>query len=46
MIKINAIQTIDTSDLTKKLTITQKLMKLKRKYLIMNNILLFLNLIS
>ena len=31
--KINAIQTIDTSDLVKnKLAMTQKLVKLKRKY--------------
>ena len=33
--KVNAIQTTDTSNLVKKLTITQKLVKLKRKYLIM-----------
>ena len=31
--KVNAIQTIDTSDLVKnKLAMTQKLVKLKRKY--------------
>ena len=40
--------TIDTSDILNKLTTTQKLMKLKRKYMIviMINIILLLNLIS
>ena len=45
--KVNAIQASDTGDLFKeKLSITQKLMKLKRKLLIMImiNILLFKNL--
>ena len=45
--KVNAIQASDTGDLfKKKLSITQKLMKLKRKLLIMImiNILLFKNL--
>ena len=45
-LNVNAIQTIYTSDLVKKMTITQKLMRLKRKYLIMINILLPKNLIS
>ena len=46
--KVNAIQTIGTSNLVKKLIKTQKLIKLKRKLLItiMLNILLLKNLIS
>ena len=44
--KLNAIQTIDASDLVKKLTITQKLIKLKLKYLTMINIWLLKILIS
>ena len=42
MKKVNAIQTTGTSDIVKKITITQKSMKLKRKLLIiiMINILL------
>ena len=46
--KVNAIQTIGTSNLFKKLIKTQKLIKLKRKLLItiMLNILLLKNLIS
>ena len=46
--KAYAIQTTDTSDLVKKLTITQKFIKRKRKLLIifMLNILLLTNLIS
>ena len=46
--KVNGIGTIDTSDLLKKLTRTQKLMKLKIIYLVMitMNILLLKNLIS
>ena len=45
---VNAVQTTDTSNLVKKLTMTQKLVKLKRKYLIMIilNLLLLKNLIS
>ena len=45
---VNAIQTTFTSDLEKKLTTTQKLMKLKRKLLItiMVNILILKNLIN
>ena len=40
--KVNAVQTTDTSNLLKKLTVTQKLVKLKGKQLtmIMLNILL------
>ena len=46
--KLNKINATDTSDLVKKLTATQKLMKLKRKLLIliMLNILLLKNLIN
>ena len=46
--KFNAIQTTHTSNLVKKLTITQKLMTLKRNLLIMImlNILLLKNLVS
>ena len=46
--KVNAIQTTDTSNLVKKLAMTQKLVKLKRKHLIMImiNILQHKNLIS
>ena len=46
--KVNAIQATDTSNLIKKQTMTQKLVKLKRKYLIMImiNILLLKNFIS
>ena len=47
--KVKNIKTTDTSDLVKKLTITQKLMKLKIKLLlimIMLNILLLKNLIN
>ena len=46
--KVNNIKTTDTSDLVKKLVITQKLMKLKTKLLliiILINILLLKNLI-
>ena len=45
---VNAIQTTFTSDLEKKPTTTQKLMKLKRKLLItiMVNILILKNLIT
>ena len=48
VIKVNNINTTDTSDLVKKLTITQKTMKFKRILLIiiMINILLLKNLIS
>ena len=42
--KVNVIQTIDTSDLVKKLTLTQKLKKLKRKYQTMINLLPLINL--
>ena len=35
---VNAIQTNDTSNLAKKLTITQKLKKLKIKFLIITNV--------
>ena len=46
--KVNNISATDTSDLAKRLIITQKLMKLKRKLLIiiMLNIFLPMNLIS
>ena len=46
--KVNDITTIDTSYLLKKLTMTQKLVKLQRKYLIiiMINILLIKSLMS
>ena len=46
--KVNGIKTTDTSDLVKKMTMTQKLEKLERKYLIMImiNILLLMKLIS
>ena len=46
--KVNAIQNTDTSRLVKKLTVTQKLVKLKRKLLIMImlNMSLLKNLIS
>ena len=46
--KVNSIKTADTTDLVKKLIMTQKLLKLKRKHLIMImvNILLLKNLIS
>ena len=46
--KVNAIQTANTNDLVKKLTIRQKLMKLERKLRIMTSliILLYKNLIS
>ena len=46
--KFNGIKTTDTSDLVKKMTMTQKLEKLERKYLIMImiNILLLMKLIS
>ena len=46
--KVNNINATDTSDLAKRLIITQKLMKLKRKLLIiiMLNIFLLMNLIS
>ena len=45
--KVNAIQTTNTINLLKKLTMTQKLVKLKRKYLviIMVNTILLKNLI-
>ena len=48
VIKVNNINTTDTSDLVKKLTMTQKTMKFKRILLIiiMINILLLKNLIS
>ena len=48
VIKVNNTSTIDTSYLVKKLSITQKLMKLKIKFLtmIMLNILLLNNIIS
>ena len=44
--KINAIETIDPSQLVKHLTITQKTQKLGRKYLVMINILLLMILIK
>ena len=46
--KVNNINTTDTSNLVKKMTITQKLMKLKRKllFIIMIKILLLKNLKS
>ena len=46
--KVNDITTINTSYLLKKLTMTQKLVKLQRKYLIiiMINILLIMSLMS
>ena len=46
--KVNNINTTDTSGLVKKLTTTQKLMKLKRKsmIMIMANMLLLTDLIS
>ena len=46
--KLNAIQTTDTSTLVKKMTMTQKQVKLERKYLniIMMNVLLLMNLIN
>ena len=46
--KVNDITTINTSYLLKKLTMTQKLVKLQRKYLIiiMINILLAMSLMS
>ena len=43
--KKNTIQTINTSDFLKKLTIT-KILKIERKFLIMKNILLPKNLTS
>ena len=48
VIKVNNTSTTDTSYLVKKLSITQKLMKLKIKFLtmIMLNILLLNNIIS
>ena len=42
--KVDAIQTRDNTNLVKELTMTQILMKLKRKLLIMTNILLLENL--
>ena len=42
--KVDAIQTSDNTNLVKELTVTQILMKLKRKLLIMTNILLLENL--
>ena len=42
--KVDAIQTSDNTNLVKELTMTQILMKLKRKLLIMTNILLLENL--
>ena len=45
--KVNLIQTSDTSNLFKKVTMTQKLMKLKKKLIIvMINILLLKSLIN
>ena len=47
--KLSAVQNADTSNLVKKITMTQKLLKLKRKYIIMiivASILLLKNLIS
>ena len=46
--KVNAIETIDTNDLVKNLTTTQKLIKLKRKLLIkiIISILLLKNLMN
>ena len=47
--KLSAVQNADTSNLVKKITMTQKLLKLKRKYIIMiivASILLVKNLIS
>ena len=42
----NASQTIDTSDLVKKLTMTHKMKILKRKFLVMINMLLLMVLIN
>lgn len=42
--KVDAIQTSDNTNLVKELTMTQILMRLKRKLLIMTNILLLENL--
>ena len=42
---VNDIKTTETSDLVKKVTITPKCMKLKRKYLTIINIVLLRNLI-
>ena len=44
--RVNAIKTTDTSDLVKKLTTIQKVVKLKRKYLIMIIIISILLLID
>ena len=47
--ELSAVQNADTSNLVKKITMTQKLLKLKRKYIIMiivASILLLKNLIS
>ena len=44
--RVNAIKTTDTSDLVKKLTAIQKVVKLKRKYLIMIIIISILLLID
>ena len=44
--KVNAIHVVDASKLVKKLTTTQKLKKLRRKYLTMKNLVLLMILIN